>query len=73
MDERSFAIPGSAPRGAVLVTGAAGFVGRYVLDALLARGTPAIGLVKPGDPAPRASAAHVEVDLRDAPAHERSE
>lgn len=51
---------------ATLVTGAAGFVGGWLLPALIASGRRPIGLVRPSDPSPRADVERIEVDLCDA-------
>lgn len=40
-------------RGCALVTGAGGFVGRHLVDRLLAAGTPVVALVRPGRPMPQ--------------------
>jgi GDP-4-dehydro-6-deoxy-D-mannose reductase len=50
---------------ATLVTGAAGFVGAWLLPALVASGRRPIGLVRPGESPPRADVESIEADLCD--------
>src|SRR5213594_1158063 len=50
---------------AVAVTGATGFLGRYVVDALLARGARVIGVVRNPERVPALAARGVEMRLAD--------
>lgn len=67
--------PDTAPAGAVLVTGGAGFVGRAILDRLVARGRAVRALARSDDSARALSAAGADVrrgDLADADALARA-
>src|SRR3989442_7523467 len=50
---------------AVAVTGATGFLGRYLVDALLARGARVIGVVRNPDRVPELAARGVELRRAD--------
>lgn len=57
----------SESKGAILVTGAAGFVGGHLLDRLSADGTPAVAWYRPGTvtPAPRTGVRWAAVEMLD--------
>jgi GDP-4-dehydro-6-deoxy-D-mannose reductase len=56
----------------VLVTGAAGFVGSWLVPELAASGSSVIGARKPGEPFPDLDCEWIDVDLRDAAAVHRA-
>ena len=49
----------------VLVTGAAGFIGRHALRSLTVRGFSVHAVLGPGDPVPEGDVAMVQLDLHD--------
>ena len=56
-------MPGAAPPGTVLVTGASGFVGSYLIAALRAAGASVAGTHLPSEPVPAAPIRWASIDL----------